>query len=147
MREDGSFGPVSMNSLNHYAFGAVCEWLYRYAAGINPVEEAPGFRRSLLRPMPNSLLKCASAHVDTAYGRLASSWALNDGEITLRFEVPFNTTAQIVLPDAEGTEVLENGAPAQGACFTRGSGVWEYTYRYNGNTIDKRVIADVDPRK
>ena len=147
VREDGSFGPVSMNSLNHYAFGAVCEWLYRYAAGINPVEEAPGFRRSLLRPMPNSLLKCASAHVDTAYGRLASSWALKDGEITLRFEVPFNTTAQIVLPDAEGAEVLENGAPVQGVCFTRGSGVWEYTYRYNGNTIDKRVIADVDPRK
>ncbi len=148
VRPDGSFGPVGMNSLNHYAFGAVCQWLYQAVAGINPVEEAPGFKRILLRPLPNSLLQHAEASVETSYGRVASSWALReDGTIALRFEIPFNVEAEIHLPDAEGiAELTENGAaiPPQ-AILTRGSGVWEYLYRPNGNTIDKRVPPIVRP--
>ena len=145
IREDGSFGPVSMNSMNHYAFGAVCEWLYRYVAGINPTEQGPGFKHSLLRPLPNSQLRYAAARVETPYGTLRSGWQLTDRGIELEFEIPFNATAQIVLPDADGAEVLENGSPVRGDTFLRGSGVWRYAYVPNGNTIDRRVPENVMP--
>ena len=138
---DGSFGPVGMNSLNHYAFGAVCEWLYRYVAGINPVESAPGFKHSLVRPLPNSQLSHASASVETPYGLLASGWRLTDAGIELEITVPFNATAEIVLPDAQGVQVYENGAPVEApdGRLLRGSGTWKYSYTPNGATIDRRV--------
>ena len=140
VRPDGSFGPVGMNSLNHYAFGAISEWLYRCVAGINPDESAPGFKRSLLRPLPNSLLQSAEAEINTPYGVLRSGWKLADGKLEVCFTVPFNTTARIVLPDAKGAAVYENGAPIDAdAPFERGSGVWRYVYTPNGETIDRRV--------
>ncbi len=140
VREDGSFGPVGMNSLNHYAFGAISEWLYRYAAGINPCEEAPGFKRSRLRPLPNSLLQHAEASLETPYGSLRSGWKLTEGGIEVEFEIPFNTAAEISLPDAKGVEVCENGKEITAdAPFMRGSGVWKYSYVPNGETIDRRV--------
>lgn len=140
VRPDGSFGPVGMNSLNHYAFGAISEWLYKWVAGINPVEDAPGFKRALLRPMPNSQLQHAAASLKTPYGTLRSGWKLTENGIELEFEIPFNVTAEIVLPDTDGAEVMENGARLTGASpLTRGSGVWKYTYVPNGNTIDRRV--------
>lgn len=139
IRPDGSFGPVNMNSMNHYAFGAVCEWLYRWVAGINPTESAPGFKHSILRPMPNSLLQSAKAGIDTPHGLLSSKWELMEGKIYLEFIIPFNTTAEIILPDAEGVEVLENGVPVNSESILRGSGIWKYEYEPNGRTIYRRV--------
>lgn len=139
--EDGSFGPVSMNSFNHYAYGSIVEWMYRYAAGINPVEEAPGVSRSRLAPKPNSMLSYAKASVRTQYGMLSAGWQLKEGQmITLEFIVPFNAQADIVLPDVpKGGEVLENGKPVRGCHFLRGSGKWVYEYKYTGDTINKRI--------
>ena len=139
VRPDGTFGPVGMNSLNHYAFGAICEWLYRWVAGINPVENAPGFKQSLLKPLPNSQLRNASASLETPYGLLRSGWKLTDSGIELEFEIPFNTAAEIVLPDSEGVEVLENGVKLADGPIVRGSGIWKYAYKPNGNTIDRHV--------
>ena len=146
VRPDGSFGPVGMNSLNHYAFGAISEWLYRAVAGINPTEEGPGFKRARLQPMPNSLLSHAGASLQTPYGTLRSGWRLTGEGIELEFEIPFNTTAEIVLPDAEGVEVTENGARlSENGPLTRGSGVWKYVYTPNGRTIDRRIPEIVRP--
>ena len=146
VREDGSFGPVGMNSLNHYAFGAISEWLYRFVAGINPCENAPGFKRSLLRPLPNSQLQQAEASVETPYGTLRSGWKLTEEGIEVKFEIPFNTEAEIVLPDAKGVEVYENGVLIDAdAPFTRGSGVWSYRYAQNGETIERRIPKIVMP--
>lgn len=146
IREDGTFGPASMNSLNHYAFGAIAEWMYRYAAGINPVEEGPGFARMRLMPMPNSQLSFARAEVMTPYGLVRSGWQLApDGTIALEFEVPCNATAEIHLPDADGASVLENGVPVEGTVLTRGSGTWRYAYRHSGRTIDDRVTEIATP--
>ncbi|MEG0146510.1 MAG: alpha-L-rhamnosidase C-terminal domain-containing protein, partial [Clostridia bacterium] len=100
--EHGDFGPVSMNSFNHYAYGAIAEWLYRYVSGINPVENAPGFKRALLRPMPNSVLTYAKASVRTQYGLLACGWQLDGDRLTVEVAIPFGTEAEIVLPDADG---------------------------------------------
>ena len=140
VRPDGSFGPVSMNSLNHYAFGAISQWLYQCVAGINPVEEAPGFKRILLRPLPNSQLLYARAALDTPYGTVRSGWRLEGKTIELTFEIPFNATAEIVLPDAQGAQVLENGRPiAYAGPLTRGCGRWVYRYVHTGESIHRRV--------
>ena len=76
MRADHSFGPVSMNSFNHYAFGSVAQWLYEYVAGIRPLPEGAGFRRFRLEPMPNSLLAHAEASLQSPQGMISSRWAL-----------------------------------------------------------------------
>ena len=141
MREDGSFGPVSMNSFNHYAFGSIVQWLYQYVTGIRPLEDGPGFRHFLLQPMPNSMLQHAEASLDSPYGRIESAWKLEDDTIELTFTVPFGATAEIILPDTENAQVLENSAPitCPDGHITRGSGQWTYRYMHSGNTIHRRV--------
>ncbi len=147
MRADRSFGPVSMNSFNHYAFGSVAQWLYEYVAGIRPLAKGAGFRRFRLEPMPNSLLSHAEASLRSPQGRIESRWRLQDGRLELTFEVPFGATAEIVLPDVSGADVTENGAPLPEADrpLERGSGRWTYAYIPNGATIDRRVPAEQRP--
>lgn len=139
IREDGSMGEVSMNSFNHYAYGSIAEWMYRYVAGLNPVESEPGFKRSRVAPMPNSMLAYARASIHTQYGLLACGWKLEGDAIEIDIDIPFNTTADILLPDADGVEIWENGSPMYSFSFARGSGHWHYAYKPNRRTIDKRV--------
>ena len=143
--ENGDFGPASMNSFNHYAYGCIVEWLYRYCAGINPVENAPGFKEIRLSPMPNSQLSYAEASIRTQYGRLACGWQLESDRLVVKAEVPFNTKATICLPDAEGMQVLENGKPVSGCVLTREAGNYRYEYTPNGKLINKRIQTDVLP--
>ncbi len=142
--ENGDFGPVSMNSFNHYAYGSIAEWMYRYAAGLNPVEGAPGFKKVRVEPMPNDQLTHARASVRTPYGMLSSGWKYENGRLTVEVEVPFNAEAEIILPYAE-TGVTENGRAVEGARFTRGSGVWRYEYAPKGDAIGRRIPKDVLP--
>ena len=143
--ENGDFGPVSMNSFNHYAYGSIAEWMYRYVAGINPVEGAPGFKAVRVAPLPNDQLGHARATVRTPYGVLSSGWKYEDGLLTIEVEVPFNVDSEIVLPYADGAAVTENGVPVQGTNFTRGSGVWKYAYKPQGDAISRRIPKDVLP--
>lgn len=137
--ENGDFGPVSMNSFNHYAYGSIAEWMYRYCAGINPVEEAPGFKKIRIAPMPNDRLSHAAASIDTQYGRVSSGWKLEGDTIRIAVEIPFNTEAEIILPDAAGVSVSENGKTVEGHMFTRGSGKYEFVYKPTFETISKRI--------
>ena len=143
VREDGNFGPVSMNSLNHYAFGSIVEWLYRYACGLNPLPEAPGYRRALIRPMPNKRLGAAEAKIDSPFGVYGCGWRITGDTITIDVEIPFGGEADILLPDADGARVSENGQaiayPAEG--IRRGSGAWRYEYAFTGETIGREVPA------
>jgi len=143
--ENGDFGPVSMNSFNHYAYGSIAEWMYRYAAGLNPVEGAPGFKKVRVEPKPNDQLTHVHASIRTPYGMLSSGWKYEDGRLTVEVKVPFNAEAEIILPYA-GTSVTENGRAVEGACFTRGSGVWRYEYAPEGDEISRRIPKDVMPR-
>ena len=98
---DGSIGDTGMNSLNHYAYGSIAEWMYRNMCGINPVEDVPGFRKIRLAPKPHGSLKHAKATFNSPCGYIESGWKLSDdGLLTFKFEVPFNTTAELMLPDA-----------------------------------------------
>jgi alpha-L-rhamnosidase len=93
--EHGFYSPL-MNSLNHYAFGAVGDWMYRYLAGLDPVE--PGYRRTALRPRPGAGFTAARATHESLYGVHACAWRLDGGSLHVDVQVPANTTATLELP-------------------------------------------------
>jgi alpha-L-rhamnosidase len=100
--DDGFYSP-RMNSFNHYAFGAVGDWMYRYLAGLQPVE--PGYRRTLIQPRPGGGFTSARAAHESLYGLHVSDWRLADDEIQLEAVVPPNTSATMVLPGRDPIEV------------------------------------------
>jgi alpha-L-rhamnosidase len=96
---DGSISSTGMNSLNHYAFGSIVEWMYRYCAGIQPLEEYPGFRKIQLKPEPNYQLKHLEAEYESAAGTYKSAWkVIDETHVELWFTVPFNCSAELFLP-------------------------------------------------
>jgi alpha-L-rhamnosidase len=96
MLPDGSINPGQMTSFNHYALGAVADWLHRVVAGLAPAE--PGYRRILVRPVPGGGLTSASARHDTPYGETAVAWRRADGRFLLDVEVPVGASASVHLP-------------------------------------------------
>jgi alpha-L-rhamnosidase len=111
LRPDGSFQDRGMNSFNHYAYGAVGDWMYRVMAGIEIAERAPGYKQILIEPKPGGGFTSVRAVHHTMYGRVSSSWRLNEGTFELVVEIPVNTRATIRLPGAAETRVLESGQP------------------------------------
>ena len=97
--EDGSFWSDDMNSYNHYAYGSVIDWMYEKAAGIRPVEEAPGFARLVLAPVPDKRLEWMQASIETRNGLVSSKWEWIGEKIRYSFTVPVE--AQIVLDGKE----------------------------------------------
>ena len=81
---DGTFNDVGMNSFNHYAYGAVGEWMYRTLAGVSAAE--PGYRKSLIAPTPGNGITSAEFRHETPYGEVASKWKLTDGAAGARGE-------------------------------------------------------------
>jgi alpha-L-rhamnosidase len=90
---------VPHDSLNHYSKGAVVSYLHRYVAGIELLDDAPGYRRFRVRPRPGGGLTWAEAAHESPYGRLAVSWRLDGEDLELRVDVPAGTSAEVVLPD------------------------------------------------
>lgn len=75
---DGKISGIDMNSLNRYSYGSIVEWMYRYMAGINPVEDKPGFRHIKLTSMPDYRLKYAKATYNSAVGLYESKWEIRE---------------------------------------------------------------------
>ena len=96
---DGRVNPGQMTSFNHYAFGAIADWLHRTVAGLAPA--APGYREILFRPRPGGGLTHASATHDTPYGRAAIGWTLTGGTLHVEVTVPVGATALLDLPGEE----------------------------------------------
>ena len=107
IKPDSSFQTPGMNSFNHYAYGAIGDWMYRRVAGLR--EAAPGYKEIVVAPQPGGNLKNASAELETVYGPAKSSWKIENGVFTFTAVIPANTTAQIVLPDAADASVTESG--------------------------------------
>jgi alpha-L-rhamnosidase len=107
IRANGEFGPVDMNSFNHYAYGAVGDWMFENLGGLQIVE--PGYKKSRIAPLVGgSGLSHAKCRIQTSYGPLASEWKLTNGELTLAITVPANTSAEVVIP-AASTEAAREG--------------------------------------
>ncbi len=111
IKPDGSFQDKGMNSFNHYAYGAIGEWMYRVSAGIDIDPQQPGYKHILIQPRPGGGLTFVKASVHSMYGQVASAWEIKDGKFTLRVEIPANTTATVRLPKAKLEQVTENGTP------------------------------------
>ncbi len=96
--KDSGFGPVGMNSFNHYAYGAVLAWMYRTVAGIAPDVSAPGFKRIVMAPKPDRRLGSVKAEYKSAAGLIKSAWRYDGGEWVWEFTVPEGATASVTLP-------------------------------------------------
>lgn len=86
IQENGEFWDPYMNSFNHYAYGSVAGWVYEQAAGIQPIEEAPGFKKVLIEPHPDSRLKWLMASMDTRHGKVSSRWEWHGNKICYQIE-------------------------------------------------------------
>lgn len=113
INEDGTFDESGMNSLNHYAYGSIGDWMYRKLAGINPL--LPGYKEILIKPQLIKGISSVEASLDSPFGVIRSEWHWKRGNMQGLVEVPVNTTARIVLPDSN--ETIEVG-----------SGVYEFDY-------------------
>jgi len=103
------FGPVGMNSFNHYAYGAVAEWMYGYMAGILYDFEQPGFKHINLKPYPNKAMRAVDCAFDSPYGTIVSNWAYSGDNFVYDVTVPANATATVYLPTPEGTPYAMQG--------------------------------------
>ncbi len=118
-KPDGSFQDVGMNSFNHYAYGAIGDWMYSVMAGIDIDPAKPGFKHVFIRPLPGGGFTNASATHETPYGTVGSSWTLEKAGantdaydvFTLTVDVPPNVTATVRLPGAIVDRVTEEGRP------------------------------------
>jgi len=115
--EDGFGGNNSMNSFNHYSFGAVAAWMYNYSLGIQRDPDSPGFKHFILEPIPDPTgqMTWAKGHYDSMYGRIASEWKLIDGGWEYRVSVPTNTTATLKLKADSIKKVKESGKKLKAA--------------------------------
>lgn len=97
MLPDGSINPGDMTSFNHYALGAVADWMHRTVAGLAPA--APGYRKIVVAPRPGGGLTSASASHETHYGRAQVAWSRAGDELTVQVQVPPGSTASVQLPE------------------------------------------------
>ncbi|MFT4177086.1 MAG: family 78 glycoside hydrolase catalytic domain [Luteolibacter sp.] len=106
---DQGFGDVKMNSFNHYAYGAIGQWMYERLAGLTPDPAHPGYKHFYIRPIFAPQLESAEAKLETPYGLAASSWKKQNGKFQLRAIVPPNTTATIEFPNGRKSETVPAG--------------------------------------
>lgn len=108
--DDGTISGISMNSMNHYSYGSVLEWMFRHAAGINTIDAVPGMRKITVAPILNWKLRKMDATYDSPAGTYRSSGELPDPKhVTVRVSVPFGCSADLTLPFA-GEEVYKDAA-------------------------------------
>jgi alpha-L-rhamnosidase len=136
MLPDGSINPGEMTSFNHYALGAVADWMHRVIGGLAPA--APGYRELAIAPVPGGGLTHGSASHRTPYGLAACSWRRDDGQITVTATVPPNVSAVVTLPGRDREP------------FTVGAGThrWQYDFRdplaKAPATLDSPIGAVID---
>ncbi len=95
MKEDGSFWSTDMNSFNHYAYGAVVDWLYSVAGGIRPDERAPGFKTAVIAPVPSARIQGFEAEYRSVHGTILSRWT--NTQEGVRYEISTPVPAEIMI--------------------------------------------------
>jgi alpha-L-rhamnosidase len=140
-KTDSTFQDAGMNSFNHYAYGAIGDWMYRVSAGIEAAK--PGYKQIIIQPSLSKKLDYSKASFESLYGTIASGWERKNGKITVKVKIPANTNAEILLPVDNLSKVTENGLPVvtgegkslimttdvkKSTLLIRGSG--EYTFEF-----------------
>ncbi|MFS0561991.1 family 78 glycoside hydrolase catalytic domain [Terribacillus sp. 179-K 1B1 HS] len=132
-KEDG-FGYVGMNSFNHYAYGAIAEWMYKYMAGISNDPDKPGFKHILLQPVvdESKRITVVQGEYDSVYGVIKSGWRINGDSVSYKVTIPANTTATLKLPagketrEADDASVTFKGIQEGKAVYELDSGSYEF---------------------
>ena len=137
IRPDGSIHPGSMQpppnvpdtneeshmlSFNHYAYGAVIDWVYRNLAGLAPDPDVPGYRRVRLAPRPTAGIHWARASVETAYGTVSTSWQVEGDRFSAQMELPFGTSGWFVPPATLASTITIDGELVAGGSIVLGPG-------------------------
>ncbi|WP_163714828.1 family 78 glycoside hydrolase catalytic domain [Mangrovibacterium lignilyticum] len=130
--ENGFGGNNSMNSFNHYSFGAVGQWMIAYSLGIQ--RDEPGFQKFILQPTPDpsGMMTWAEGHYDSMYGEIYSKWEVKNGQLLYDAVVPANTSATLYLPAKSETDVLDSDG-CELANFENGKAVYQLksgSYRF-----------------
>lgn len=150
---DGKISGTGMNSLNHYSYGSIVEWMYRYMLGIQPLEEAAGFKKFKVAPAPNYQISWAKASLRSAAGTIRSAWSIEGKNLKFTVTVPFDAEAAVILPDAEA-EVISAEAEGNGGILsvvqagknvevTAAAGT--YTFCYEPTTPCRRIYSMDSP--
>jgi alpha-L-rhamnosidase len=148
-KTDSTFQDVGMNSFNHYAYGAIGDWMYRVAAGMEIGK--PGYKHILIQPQPDKRLKYAKASYESSYGQISSGWEMQDGKLVVKVKIPANTSAKITLPSAQMDKVTENGivvtsvfknVKQEGKNVVLEAGSGEYVFEYTTNLAVVANAAD-----
>lgn len=106
---DKGFGDAGMNSFNHYAYGAIGQWMYERVAGLAPDAAHSGYKHFFVRPLIGHQLDSARAELETPYGKASSAWVKRNGKVAMDVVVPPNTTATIEFPDHRQPETVPAG--------------------------------------
>jgi len=108
-KPDSTFENPGMNSFNHYAYGAIGDWMYRKMVGIDTYEDGVGYKHIKIKPHIGGGFTYASASLDTYYGKVSNSWKIENGNLIMDVEIPANTTATVFVPSENADAVKENG--------------------------------------
>jgi alpha-L-rhamnosidase len=109
IRPDSTFETPGMNSFNHYAYGAIGDWMYRVIAGIDTYAADPGYHHSRIDPHPGGGLTEAGADLQTGYGLLSSHWRMNGDTLLMDLVIPANTTSSVFIPAPDNGLITESG--------------------------------------
>ena len=118
LQPDGSVNPNQMTSFNHYALGAVADWLHRTVTGLAPA--APGYRHITVQPHPGGDLTSARAWHITPYGLAECRWKIEGKQIEIAVVIPPNTTATVTIPTRLGRQITEGGVALESVVGVRG---------------------------
>ncbi|HTM35205.1 MAG TPA: family 78 glycoside hydrolase catalytic domain [Terriglobales bacterium] len=134
----------SMNSYNHYAYGAVADWIYRYAAGIDTTSSDPGFHTIYLHPNFNPEIGQIDFSYDSPYGRIHSAWKVSGKTAVWHLTIPPNTSAELPLSAKQATQYRINGRPLSqsGETLAEGTGGERRGYRLPPGSYTLTVHLD-----
>lgn len=111
IKPNGTFEVPSMNSYNHYSYGAIGDWMYRVMVGLDTYEDGPGYLHSKIQPHIGGGFTNASASLETFYGTLACSWKITDRGLEMDVVIPANTRSTVFIPADSPAQVTESGNP------------------------------------
>ncbi|MDO4305328.1 MAG: family 78 glycoside hydrolase catalytic domain [Eubacteriales bacterium] len=134
IKEDGSMWSADMNSFNHYAYGAIGEWMYRVMAGIEADESAPGFRHSVIYPRIGGGLSYVDGSYHSVYGEIRVKWEAEGSRTVLTVQIPANTTASVRLDEASEVTEAAGLAFVKKECYMEaqaGSGTYRIVFERN----------------
>jgi alpha-L-rhamnosidase len=112
-KPDSTFQTPGMNSFNHYAYGAIGDWMYRKIVGIDTYEDGVGYKHIMIMPHIGGGFTNASASLQTYYGTVSNGWKITGDQLLMEVEIPANTTATIYIPATSATAITESGKPLQ----------------------------------